>query len=309
MSLDKRATGPMTAKALITGGNGYVGNALVRKLLSRGVEVHTIVNRNADRLSGLLPRTSIHPIANDLGAIAGLVGSLNPNTIYHLAAVYGEPLNLDGMTQMLNCDISLGTTLLHGASLCDLPPAFINIGTYWQFGEANNSFSPNTFYAATKRAMHDILLYFRSLKGIRAVTLVLYDIFGPDDPRPKLWTKLAQAAAGSVLPVTQGRQSIELVHVDDVIKAIEVAADGLAHGTLVEPAFAVGANQRVTLRRLLEDLRDRAGLNIQFDWGAVQYSPSQIFDPWTGPRLPGWEPVIAPVEGLAKLLIKMAISK
>jgi nucleoside-diphosphate-sugar epimerase len=292
----------MTAKVIVTGGNGYIGSALVRELLRMGVEVHAIVNRNSDQLSVLLPSGCIHPAGNDWGAIDALVRELQPNIIYHLAAAYFEPPTLKEMAAILNCEITLGATLLHGASLCDPRPAFVNIGTYWQFGDAANGYAPNTFYAAAKRAMHDILLYFRNLRGIPAVTLVLYDIFGPYDPRPKLWTKLAQAGAGSIFPVTEGRQYIELVHVDDVIQAILLAGDRLTQAASMEPVYAVRSNERITLRKLLEAVRERAGLDIQFDWGAIPYLPNQIFNPWTGDCLPGWQPTIPPVDGIAKLI-------
>lgn len=299
----------MKAKAIVTGGNGYVGNVLVRALLGRGVEVHAIVNRNSDKLSALLPPDSIHPLSADYGAISALVHKLQPDVIYHLAAVHFEPPTLGEMIAMLNCEVVLGTALLHGATLCEPHPAFVNIGTYWQYGEAANENSPNTFYAAAKQAMHDILLYFRNLRGIRAVTLVLYEIFGPNDPRPKLWTKLAHADAGSIFPVTEGRQYIELVHVDDVVRAILLVADRLTHAISTDPVYAVRSEARVTLRNLLEEVRERAGLDIQFEWGAVKYSPNQLFSPWMGNIPPGWKPTVPPVEGITKLITDVTAMK
>lgn len=299
----------MTAKAIVTGGNGYIGSALVRELLRLGVEVHAIANRNLDKLSVLLPAGCIYPIGNDWHAVSALVKKLKPQVIYHLASVYSEPPTPDETIAIVHCDIMLGTTLLQAACDCEPRPALVNLGTYWQFGDEANASSPNTLYAAAKQAMHDILLYFCTIRGIRAVTLVLYDIFGPGDPRPKLWTKLAQAADGSSFPVTEGRQYIELVHVDDVIRAILMAADQLTQMEPMQPLYALPSQERVTLRKLLEAVRERTGLDIHFEWGAVPYSPSQIFTPWSGECLPGWRPIIPPVEGIAKLIADAAALK
>jgi nucleoside-diphosphate-sugar epimerase len=292
----------MIIKALVTGGNGYVGSHLILELLRSSVEVHAIANCRTDKLSALLPESCIHPIGNDIRAVTNLVTKLAPGTIYHLATVYKEPPDLDDLVAMLNSNIALGAALLYGASRCDPHPAFVNLGTYWQFGDDANAHSPNTFYAASKQAMHDLLVYFRHVQGIHAVTLVLYEIFGPDDPRPKLWTQLAKVTAGSTFPVTEGRQYIELVHVDDTVRAILFAAKRLTNGSLPEPIYSVRSENRMTLRTLLEEIHDRAGMDIRFEWGAIKYLPSQIFSPWITAPLPGWEPNVSPVEGIVKLL-------
>jgi nucleoside-diphosphate-sugar epimerase len=292
----------MTTKALVTGGNGYVGNALVRELVRLGVEVHALANRNSQRLEALLPAHRVYSVANDLDAVAALVAETRPDIIYHLAAVHVEPPTLAEMIAMIHCDIALGATLLHAACECNPHPAFVNIGSYWQFGDAANEHAPNTFYAAAKQSMHGILTYFRSVRGIRALTLVLYEVFGPNDPRPKLWNKLAKAERGSSFPVTEGRQQIEPVHVDDVVRAILLAGESLVRGDTLEPLYAVRSRERVTLRWLLQAVRERAGLDIQLDWGAVPYSANQVFSPWMGECLPGWQPSISPLEGIADLV-------
>jgi nucleoside-diphosphate-sugar epimerase len=296
----------MTTKVIITGGNGYVGTALVRKLVCSGVEVHAIVHRNSDNLSLLLPADYMHEISNDLLAITTLVQQVQPSAIFHLAAIHAEPPTFNDMLSMLNSSIMLGAALLYGATLCNHPPVFVNTGTYWQFGEGQQGYSPNTCYSAVKQGMHDLLIYFRRSHGIRAVTMVLYDIFGPGDARPKLWTKLAQADAGSRFPVTEGRQYIELVHVDDVVQALLLAANELASGVSMESVYAVRSKARLTLRELLEKINEKAGLDLEFVWGSIEYWPGQIFDPWQGNCLPGWQPLIDPVDGVTRLVCDAA---
>jgi nucleoside-diphosphate-sugar epimerase len=291
--------------AIVTGGNGYVGFELIRQLLAEGVEVHAIANVHTDRLLEVLPPFAIHSIASDYPAIYALVQQLQPDTIFHLAAMHYEPPTFEQMLGMISCGVMLGTTLLHAAQACRNHPVFIHAGTYWQFDK--NRYSPKTFYAAAKHSMHDLLAYYRQVHSIPSVTLVLYDIFGPDDPRPKLWSKLCDAPPGSVFPVTSGHQLIELVHVYDVARAFRHAGSLLRQGIALKPLQCLRSGVRISLRELLEKVQKRTGLDIIFDWRAVPYSSEQIFEPWQGPTLRGWRPTIRPVDGIAELLMSASM--
>lgn len=290
--------------AIVTGGNGYVGFELIRQLLAEGVEVHAIANVHAERLLEVLPPFAIHPIASDYSAINDLVQELQPATIFHLAAMHSEPPTFEQMFGMIHSSVMLGAALLHGAQACRNRPVFVHAGTYWQFDK--NRYSPKTFYAAAKQSLHDLLAYYRQVHSIPSVTLVLYDIFGPNDPRPKLWSKLRDAPHGSVFPVTRGQQLTELVHVYDVARAFRHSDSLLRQGVALKPFQCLRSGVRITLRELLEQVQERTGLDITFDWGAVPYPPGQIFEPWQGPTLRGWRPTIHPVDGIAELLLSAA---
>ncbi len=291
---------PISRKVILTGGNGYVGSELIRQLLVDGAEVYAIANNNTERLAQLLPANNIYPIANDFPAIDAFVQKIQPDVIFHLAAIHSEPPTFDEMMGMINCSLMLGVALLHGAQACKNRPVFVHAGTYWQFNDG--VYQPNTFYASAKQALHDLLSYYRRAHTIPSVTLVLYDIFGPDDTRPKLWSKIQQAPAGSVFPVSEGRQFIELVHVKDIARAFIQAASLLLEGAPLEPFHAIRSDVRLTLRQLLEEVQRRAALDLTFNWGAIPYWPGQIFEPWHGPLLPGWSPTIDPIDGITQLI-------
>ena len=278
-------------RALITGGNGYVGSVLIKRLLSEGIEVHASAHHRRDHLNTHLPASQIHSSNNRDSFLSDLVLGLQPEMIFHLASIYVESNNLTDLMTMVETNIRLGTSLLHGASQCESKPVFVNTGTYWQFTDAD-TYTPNTFYAATKQAFHDIMLYFSRCQGLRAMTLILYDSFGQDDTRPKLWTKLANAPAGCQFPVTEGKQFMELVHVEDIAQAFVHAADMLLAGKGLDRTFAIRSELPHTLRETLEQWRIEAGLDFTFAWGSVQYHPNQVFEPWQGERLPGWYPRI-----------------
>ena len=289
-------------RVIVTGGNGYLGSELIRQLLQRGSEVYAVGNCNVDRSLNVLPAERRRLIGHDYAAIDLFVQEVQPDAIVHLAAVHAEPPTFHEMMEMLHCGISLGIALLHGAAECKRAPIFLHAGTYWQFD--GDRYSPNTFYAAAKQALHDMLEYYRRVRGIPSSTLVLYDIFGPDDTRPKLWKKIIHAEPGSMLPVSEGRQYVEVVHVTDITRAFLQAIALLLDGQPLEPFVAIRSGVRITLKELIEQVQRRAQLDLQFDWGAVPYWPGQIFDPWQGPMLPGWIPEISPVDGISDLILR-----
>ncbi len=273
--------------ALITGGNGYLGSVLVQNLIRRGIEVHALVHRSRNRLDELLVAQNIHAVGGNIDAIEALTAELSPDVIFHLAGKHAEPVTMIDTADMIQSNLTVGTALLRAAVRSNRQPIFINTGSFWQFSE-RDSFSPNSFYAATKQAFMDLMRFFERVKGLRATTLILYDTFGVDDPRPKLWTSVLNSPAGTRLSLTEGRQLIDLVHVDDVASAFVHAAELLTSSEVFERAYAVRSERRVTLRELVESLNRLAGSRLELDWGAIPYKSGQIFTPWQGPLLPGW---------------------
>lgn len=274
-------------KVLVTGGNGYIGSVLVQHLSRSGMEVHALANRNRQRLDEILPPQNVHLLGDDYPAIEALVVQLAPDAIFHLAGIHTEPTSMAAAAEMIQSNLTTGTALLRGAALCKTPPVLVNTGSYWQFSE-EATFAPNTFYAATKQAFMDLMRFFEKFKRIRSTTLVLFDTFGLDDPRPKLWTKILHAPHGANIDLSEGRQFIELVHVDDVTAAFQRAAELLEAGEALERAYAVRSERKITLKKLIESFNAHAGTELHLHWGAITYWDGQIFEPWQGPLLPGW---------------------
>jgi nucleoside-diphosphate-sugar epimerase len=287
--------------AVVSGANGYLGAHLVRSLIDGGTEVHALVNRDFQQLGSLLPRNQIHLLADDVSQVVSIVDKIQPDAIFHLAAVYKEPTSAESIESMFRGNILLGASLAFAATRCVVPPVFLNAGTYWQFAE-DGSYLPNTLYATTKQGFQDLLAYYQRRHQLSATTLVLYDVFGPSDRRPKLWNKLIQAAPGTHIPLSTGTQEIELIHVTDVTDAFLLAAEGLKQGHLTGSLYSVCTQRRVSLRQLVEEFNAASGLGLDLGWGELPAWEGVVRVPWRGQTLPGWRPRYDPIPSLVELI-------
>jgi len=167
----------------------------------------------------------------------------------------------------------------------------VNTDTSWQHYE-NQQYSPVNLYAATKQAFEDLLQYYLEACGLRVVTLNLFDTYGPDDPRPKLMNLLKRVAREQQpLAMSPGEQWIDLVHVDDGVRAYEVAAGRLLKGGVMgHERYAVSSGNPVQLRELVRQVERILGRNLPITWGGRPYRSREVMQPYAGRSLPGWMP-------------------
>ncbi len=276
-------------RVLVTGGNGFIGSALIEALQADGFEVHALAHRNRGRLERLLPADRIHSQGESPYSAAEVVTGLEPEVIFHLAAVYAEPDWITGIASMIDGNVALGASLLFGASHCQRRVSFVNAGTYWQFSQSGE-YAPNTLYTATKQAFQDLLHYYEQKGLVSALTLVLYDTFGPADERNKLWTRLIRMRKGEQISLSEGTQTIQLVHLEDVVRGFLQAAYWLRRGQPKKTIYALNARRSSTLREMVLELNERANLELHLKWGEMPVWAGQVPQPWMGERLPGWEP-------------------
>ena len=294
-------------KVIVSGGNGFVGSTLVKRLAAMNFEVHAIVNENHQRLDKILPSHCIHVLQDGIGSAVEIVTRVKPETIFHLAAVYSEPVSAQCVLSMLDGNLTLGTCLLLAAALCPSHPVIVNTGTYWQC-DTSGTYSPNTLYAATKHAFQDILEFYRTRLGVSSVTLILYDTFGEEDTRGKLWNRLTMASPGTSIQLSPGEQTIHLVHIEDTVNAFLRAAELLHTRVPLEPLYSVSSLTPKTLRSLVEALNLDAHLQLDLQWGAAPYWDGQILHPWVGRTLPGWKAETKVLAALVHMALQRASS-
>lgn len=181
----------------------------------------------------------------------------------------------------------------------------INFGTSWQIGEQGES-SPFNAYAAAKAAAEPFLDHF-TLSGLKAATLRLYDTYGPADKRNKVVNLIADALnARSELSMSAGGQLIDLVHIDDVLSAVDTTLELLNQAPEgVHHVYAVRSGKPLRILEVLALLMDAAGMEKAdfITLGIYPYRKRERFALFADtPTPPGWCPRIELVDGLKAML-------
>ena len=114
-------------------------------------------------------------------------------------------------------------------------------------------YAPNTLYAATKHAFQDILFFYRERRGVRSVSLILYDTFGENDTRPRFGiasrTRYQEKPCASLM----GARSSSDPH-QRYSERIFPAAELLQESYAMEPLYSLSSPFPVKLSTLVEDL-------------------------------------------------------
>lgn len=288
----------MPERVLVTGGTGFIGAHLVRRLLSDGDEVHMLVRQGG---TATVPRGVTAVV--DPGTTAGLasiLGTLRPATCFHLATKFVAQHRAEDVEDLVTTNVGFATRVAEALPPADRP-IFVNTGTAWQHVEGA-AYRPSSLYAATKQAFQDVLTYYAEAGRLRVVNLKLVDTYGPEDERPKLVNVLLDAArTGSTVEMSPGEQLIDLLHVDDAVEAF-LHARSEAHSGEAEVTRAASSGEPVTLRSLVRTVEQVTGERLGVAFGAKPYRAVEMFTPWDIGRAPrGWTPKVRLEEGLARL--------
>lgn len=285
-------------RVLVTGATGFIGRHLVARLVAGGHDTHALLRPTSDA-TPLPDAVTVH---RDGGALDALLGSIRPEAVLHLATRYQHGHAHGDIAPMLEANIVLGARLADAAARCGTR-AFVTLGTGAQ--HAGDGATPATLYAASKQAFETVLGAIARGQGLGTVTLIVFDTFGPGDTRGKILDRMINAArTGTPLALSPGGQAIDLVHVEDVVDAVVLAAEGLLDGTIASGSrFALSSSTPMTLREIADAVAASLGRPVPAQWGALPYRPGEVMLPWRGGTpLPGW----LPRRGLAEHLRSLA---
>ena len=249
-------------KVLVTGGTGFTGSHLTRRLLARGHKVVVIDNQPGlfhDELKGL--GAEIH-----LGSVTDrdLVRRATEGceVVHHVAAMFRK-VNLP---KRVYWDVNVeGTRRLLEAALEFKVRKFVNCSTCGVHGhirgesaDENAPIAPEDYYQYTKYEGEKVVPEFVE-KGLRVVTLRPTAIYGPGDPE-RFHMLFKMVNTGKFLMFGSGESHYHPVYIDNLVDAFEAAAaSSNGHGE----TYLIGDERYVTLNELVTSIAEVLDIELK----------------------------------------------
>jgi nucleoside-diphosphate-sugar epimerase len=236
-------------KALVTGGGGFLGKAVVRQLLERGDNVRT-TNRNT---YPDLDKLGVEQVRGDIGIASDASKAVEGcDIVYHVAAKAGMwglyddyyLSNVVGTENIIKACREKGV----GKLVYTSSPSVIFSGKDMQ-GVNESVPYPEKFlanYPLTKAMAERIVIKANDAR-LSTVSLRPHLIFGPGDNHlfPGI---IKRAEAGRLLIVGTGKNLIDLVYVDNAARAHLQAGDKLYPGSAVAgKVYFISNGEPITL--------------------------------------------------------------
>ena len=211
-------------KAIVTGANGFVGSALIKKLIADGIEVLAIdVSFEKPNLpeSDLIKK--IETSVSSIGKSVSEIGRFEYELFYHFAwrGVNGpDKGNVD--VQMENVRLTLACAKAAKELGCR---KFLCAGTLAERNVESLSgletTGPGMFYGAAKHAAHLLLETYCKSVGLDFVWMQFSNVYGPTNKTGNLISyTLNQLQKNEVASFGPARQPYDFIFADDLIEAV-----------------------------------------------------------------------------------------
>jgi nucleoside-diphosphate-sugar epimerase len=252
-------------RILVTGGGGFLGSNIVKRLLARKDEVRVLARGAYPDLADL-GATSIRGDVRDEETVRRAVDGVE--AVFHVAARVGywgprfeyEQINIGGSQNMVEACRRAGVNRLVYTSS---PSVVIGAGGNVENGDEKLAYPARHLndYSATKARAEALVLDANRDDGLRTVAIRPHFIFGPGDPQivPRL---VENAKKGTLVRIGDGSNRVDVTYVDNAVEAHIAALDALCRpdSKLCGQAYFVGQEKPVLLWEFVDRVLEGFGV-------------------------------------------------
>jgi nucleoside-diphosphate-sugar epimerase len=318
--------------ALVTGGAGFIGSNLVKKLLSEGVKVDIVDDLSSgstENLSGFKLR-EIHagmasldrPVPDDVinfyvgdftsDAVLEKIAAKKYDVVFHLAAVPRVSYSVEFPTLTTEANLMKSVALFEVAAKSGTRVVASSSSSVYGGADVmptpeSEPRDPKSPYALQKSVMEDFGRLFSSLYGFDVVFLRYFNVFGPNQRDGSAYATAITAWCSaikngkSLRSDGDGSQTRDMCYVDNVVSANYLA--GIREEKFTGQAYNVCCGDSVSNAEILDHLRTRfSGIDIK----NAPWRPGDVMHTlgdWSAAKRDlGYEPLVRFWDGLNRTI-------
>jgi dTDP-glucose 4,6-dehydratase len=257
---DDQSTLDPGSTVLVTGGLGFIGSAVIRRLIAE--TDHRILN--LDKVSYASTTASVEGAEAsdryrflrcdlvDAAELGALVLAERPDAIVHLAAETHVDRSIDGPRAFLDSNVVGTFNLLEAARSLGSLRRFVHVSTDEVFGslgvddpkfDEDTPYDPRSPYSATKAASDHLVRAWGETYGLPISVTNCSNNYGPYQfPEKLIPLMIIKARRGEALPVYgQGTNVRDWLHVDDHAAALHAVMERGVNGR----TYAIGGDSEM----------------------------------------------------------------
>jgi nucleoside-diphosphate-sugar epimerase len=308
----------MAKRILVCGATGFIGRNIVERLAGRAdCEVHAV---RFTRPEYAIPRVTWHCAdLRDPEAVAKVVAGAD--VIVQAAATTSGAKDIVARPYLHVTDNAVMNSLLLRAAYDHKVGHFVFFSCTVMLAsreqpwdedgfDANQPVHPRYFQLAwTKVYIEKMCEFFAGLGVTRHTALRHSNVYGPHDKydleRSHVFgatiTKVMTAADGRLVVWGTGEEARDLIHVDDLVDAVERVID---RQTAPFKLYNIGAGHAVPIKTLVRKIVAASGrdLRIEHDLSQPSIATSVSVDCAKARRELGWQPKVGLDDGIARTI-------
>jgi UDP-glucose 4-epimerase len=301
----------MSNRFLVTGGAGFIGSHLVEALLRDGAAQVVVLDHFRTGSAANLPADArLTTVSADLSTLSDgeMLELVRPaDYVFHLAAEKHNQA-IDAPDRVLAVNVDATFRLFHAAAAARVRKVVFTSSLYAPGRltlppmREDDLPEPRTVYGISKLAGEHLLKHFTAL---RSTSLRLFFVYGPKQFAGSGYKSVILRNFERILrgdpPVIfgDGRQSLDYVFVDDVVRGLIQALVEAADGHVVN----LGSGSAVSVNQLTDLMTEVAGSSLapvhaEADWTAGSH---RVCDNAKARALLGWSPTVPLRAGLQRV--------
>lgn len=295
-------------KVVVTGGAGFIGSNLAKKLVESGYEVHVIDNLFLGKKENVPEGATFHEVdirdTKKIREVFSVIGDIH--CLFHCAAIPMVQYSIDNPTETHDVNVNGTMNLLLAARDAKVRRVVYSASCSAYGEQPTLPFTEDMLPAP--QSPYALQKYFGELScnmltmvyGLPTVSLRYFNVYGPgQDPNSTYAMVIAKfitlSKSGQPMTITgDGSQTRDFVFIDDIVGAniLAMEKEDLGNGEFMN----VGSGVDVTIRQIAEIIG-----------GEIDYIPARLEPKNTRAdiskikELLGWEPTVSIEEGINRI--------